>query len=1508
MLLAGTFLKLNKLFSLGIMVSLLLVITLGTVLIRGLIERHEAYNFEQLEAIAVLKSGQVKSWLNEHRLKAEMLRVASPLNKILLRLQQGDDNPADIKFLVGRLNSLRELYNYRSVYVIDRIGNIVITSGSEKSHLSKVILDNNFHNNIASDSVFFSPFHHDDDASTKQMHADLIVPFKDADNFALVMELKQDEFIIPSLQSWPIPSDTAETMLLQRDGGSVLILNELRHKSNTAFKRRVPVNKLDKPIVKAINNVLPSDEVFEGTDYRGIPIIGMAMPIVDTPWYMLVKIDQREAFAELYRDIIWASVAIFLALFAVISVAILRRQWKMLQRVTLEQRDLAEASAGENEQQVRDLLNSTAEAIIGVDIKGIISFANRAAIEILGYQDINELIGHEMHQLIHSKHVDGSHYHQDECPMYQTLLSGKHSHIDDEVLWRADDSNFAVEYWAYPILRNGELSGCVVTFVDISERKMMESQLNNLAQIVEQNPNSIVMTNLDAEIEYVNDAFTKISGFSREEVMGQNPCILKSGNTKNETYDSMWKALNNGKNWEGELYNKKKDGTEFVEFVNISPIYESDRSFRHFVAIKEDITEKKQLGDELDKHRHHLEELVSERTEALEEQTDVAEQLRAESEVVIEQNLHYLHRIEQSEEKFRNLVEASSDFIWEVDQNGLYTYVTPTVEYLLGYKAEEMIGKSPFDFMPDFERERVGAIFTNYVTNKKPFKNLENVNFHKDGAQVMLSTSGVPFFDEAGELKGYRGVDRDITEKKIKEIELQESKEQLILALDSANLGLWDWRPQSDTLNTNDIFLTMLGYEPDAFPQKMERWTNLVHPDDIDATIEILQPFLDGDDGKYNFEYRMRAANDKWKWILDVGRVVERDNEGRAIRFVGIHIDITKLKKAEKLAEAANQSKSDFLANMSHEIRTPMNAVLGLTYLLGETHLDDKQRDFINKISNSGKTLLSIINDILDFSKIEAGHMELDHQIFSLSQLVDNVSNLIAPHMSANKTEMEVKPLPEGINFIQGDSLHLQQILINFLSNAAKFSKHGKVCLEVTQTEEQHGKESKWINLRFSVKDTGIGILEEKLSDIFKAFTQEDISTTRKYGGTGLGLTICSRLANLMNGQIGVNSEVGKGSKFWVDLPFELVSDNELIEDISHQETTGERIANRHILVVDDSEINREVVKNILELHDAVVSLANDGEQAIKLIQENTNEIEIVLMDVQMPVMDGLQATRIIRQELELDLPIIALSAGAFKEQERISLAAGMNDFLAKPIDVPQLLKTIHQWLPLSSDKIDNVRLNKAKSEQSSSSSLKPMNLKLSGLDVSAGLKNWQVEESYQKFLGKFVDTYSQSNSQIADYINANKYDEASFITHKLKGVAGNLGMPELSRLAGELDQVLNNGKEDQDLREVVDRISNELQQALNSIAQYLAVQTPHIQKAQQEGRIIKDSEKLTAQLQDLLIALEADNPNDVKPLLTTLEQELGIKRIHSIVAAVDEFDFYQAKIETKKLLDNIKR
>ncbi|MTV36244.1 hybrid sensor histidine kinase/response regulator [Duganella radicis] len=851
-----------------------------------------------------------------------------------------------------------------------------------------------------------------------------------------------------------------------------------------------------------------------------------------------------------------------------------------------------------------------------------------------------------------------------------------------------------------------------------------------------------------------------------------------------------------------------------------------------------------------------------------------------------------------------------------------------------------------------------------------------------------------------------------------------------------------------------------------------ERNYRLRAPKDSEDEVGQLADAFNGMLQTLEHEITERAAAETEVRALNTGleaRVAARTGELRVANAA--------LEARTEEAEAANRAKAEFLANMSHEIRTPMNGILGLAYLLEQRQLDADAADLVRKIRNAGRSLQAIINDILDLSKIEAGRLEIERVPFDLSDVLDNLASIMAASAGDKELELTIAP-PPHVGQLVGDALRLEQVLINLTGNAIKFTARGAVGIGLTLLEHSDNHAV----LRFAVTDTGIGIPADKQQHIFSAFSQADSSTTRRYGGSGLGLTICRYLVEHMGGQIGVNSVPGRGSEFWFTIPFDCVAagqvepaaltnldvlvvddsdisrenialmarglgwsasqaesgeqaisrlherhqtgshfdallldwqmpgmdgmqlaqairqsypaeqqpmlmmvtayardellrhpDIELVDgvltkpvtssclynalaraqqrrggdgDKLPERTASARVAGVRVLVTDDSDINREVAMRILTAEGATVSLASNGREAVDWLVQHPDAVDLVLMDVQMPVLDGYEATRLLRQMPAFaGLPIVALTAGAFKSQQDEAREAGMDAFVAKPFNVDELMDVVWNLArggpapnqagtgaaaaptevaaTASADAAHTATAARTDAAATTAPAAtaafvapvapggataaaavgaSAMPAELPGIDLARALAVWKEPRQYSAILDRFAADFGDIADRLAAELAARGPAGLDAASHQLKGVAGNLALPEVTRLAAALQQAAVHGG---DAAGLIEALRAALATVLASAASLAA-------QAAGQGTSPPVPAALAAQsvpqlLDALLACLDHDNPDAATSLLAALSARLPGGALDTVRARLDGFDFRGAEAAVRALIASLR-
>ncbi len=543
-------------------------------------------------------------------------------------------------------------------------------------------------------------------------------------------------------------------------------------------------------------------------------------------------------------------------------------------------------------------------------------------------------------------------------------------------------------------------------------------------------------------------------------------------------------------------------------------------------------------------------------------------------------------------------------------------------------------------------------------------------------------------------------------------------------------------------------------------------------------------------------------------------------------RDIGLRLEAQHaLEAANQKAEDATRAKSMFLANMSHEIRTPMNAIIGMTYLALRTDLTERQHDYVSKAHLSAKSLLGLLNDILDFSKVEAGKLELEHVPFLLDDVIAKVLELLiepARDKGLVLSSVLADPLLQGRQgALLGDPLRLSQVLTNLLSNAVKFTDHGSVTLEVGI--DQHGDDA--VLLHFIVTDTGIGMADAQLARLFQEFTQADGSTTRKYGGTGLGLSISKKFVDLMGGHIWAESLAGQGARFHCTARFALAHGEDAARAQQTDDFAAVDLSGMRVLLAEDNAINQQLAIELIESRGAQVTLARNGREVLDLLAaEAADQFDVVLMDLQMPVMDGYEATARVRADPRFaDLPLIAMTAHAMIEERERCIAAGMNGHLSKPVEPAVLYAMLARYGPARHPvPASNVALVAGPAALADTCTTLPC---IDGLDTAEGVRfSAESESMYLQFLEMFVESYADCNERLRQLLADEQWQQMEMLAHTLKGLAGTLGMVDLRQPAAVLERACAERHADA-ATEAQERVAQVITPLLTGLQQYFAAQ-----------------------------------------------------------------------------------
>ena len=741
-------------------------------------------------------------------------------------------------------------------------------------------------------------------------------------------------------------------------------------------------------------------------------------------------------------------------------------------------------------------------------------------------------------------------------------------------------------------------------------------------------------TDIRGNMIYANDKMCEISGFTRAELLGQNHRMINSGTHPKEFFVNMWSTIVAGEVWHGEICNRKKSGMLYWVSATIVPLRDEVGKPSMFIGIRTDITERKRMEN----------------------------------------------TIKAAEARLRHITNTVPGVVFQCaigPAGPKYTFVSDRVKAIRGLSVDQVLQDAdliPQQILPE-EASRIRGMLADAVQQRQAWSAEYRIRL-PDLTVRWMRTEMIPEAElNADGAVVFTGIWLDVTDIKEADARLREVTENIPVAVfqyDVSRQGIFSISFVSHAIEA------MSGVYPDEYKTDAISFLRHVHTDDVTLVADALTQAHTSNQ-MWSLDFRMvNKQTQQTAWVH--GEAHPRLLESGSSVWNGYLTDVStakliseELKKAKEEAEAASRAKSDFLANMSHEIRTPMNGVIGMTDLLLDTTLDGEQSEYVNIVKSSADALLRVINDILDFSKIEAGKLLIEHIPFHLGRTIDETLKTLAMRAHDKGLELICDISPDVPMALVGDPGRLRQILVNLIGNALKFTSNGEVVLRATRDQSEKGVPL----LHLAVSDSGIGIPADKLGSIFEAFSQEDSSITRKFGGTGLGLTICSRLVEAMGGRIWVESVLGQGSVFHFTVSLE-VDASEV-----HQPLPAINFKDLRVLVVDDNAVNRIVLVRGLEFFGIHVHDVPSGADAINWISSGA-QCDLVLLDGQMPELDGFAvAERIAKLPMGDDLPMIMLSSAGLKGDAQRSKEAGIAGYVSKPISREELLQVMARVLQL---------------------------------------------------------------------------------------------------------------------------------------------------------------------------------------------------------------------------------
>jgi PAS domain S-box-containing protein len=915
------------------------------------------------------------------------------------------------------------------------------------------------------------------------------------------------------------------------------------------------------------------------------------------------------------------------------------------------ERSQMEQALRESEERYRQLVELSPNAI-AVERDGHVVYANRAAVQLLGVNSAADLVGRRVMDLVHPSHRPAL-----EERLQRVHIAQQMEPMREEQFLRRDGGVVDVELTAIPFTHRG-LPSIQIVLRDVTQRKRAEYALRKSTQDYEALVNSIegIVWEADAQtitFTYVSKQSAKILGYQAERWLA-TPAF-----------------------WQDHLHPDDRD--RVLSYYHQSVSQRRSRALEYrMIAADDSVVWLRDIVTVLVEHYQP--------TKLRGIMVAITEQKRAEEEM------------RRSNERFELVARATNDVVWDRDLQTNSVWWNNGVEKVFGYSHDQVAADADWWFErihPD-DHDRITSAAKKLVATKGHTWTDEYRFRRADGSYAFVLDRCYVIHDHNGTPVRMIGAMMDITQRKEAEEALRVTEERWQLVLKGNSDGIFDWDARTDKTFHSARWKEMIGYAEHELGDEPVDWETRVHPEDFTRVKQALQDHFDRKTPFYVAEYRLRCKDGSYKWILARGQAVW-DANGKPVRMVGSHTDVTPQKRAqeqlaayseelrvknEELAAAlraardAGEMKSQFLANMSHELRTPMNGVIGLTGLLLDTPLTPEQRQLAEVVRGSAESLLGIINDILDFSKIEAGKLDLEEIDFEVRAASEDVVELLAEQAERKGLELYCQVDRDVPELVGGDPGRLRQVLTNLVSNAVKFTERGEIGVTARLVE----KSDKGVKLMFEVRDTGIGMSVDAQRRLFEPFRQADGSTTRRYGGTGLGLAISKQLVEMMGGQIGVSSERGIGSRFWFTVQLKTAV-------AQPPDPVLTQFRSRRLLVVDDHAGTRQALARLAEDWGMTAGQAENTAQAMQLLlasQEQGTPFDFALIDSQLPGVTGDQFAGQIRNHPAVEgVKVVLLCPFSHLAQCGRQTSDRVAAFLTKPVRQAQLMRVLARLIGL---------------------------------------------------------------------------------------------------------------------------------------------------------------------------------------------------------------------------------